>query len=222
MAGLLEGLDAQTLFQCTFDRWQPKIGDPNVMGWVTVGAYFAVFALSALVVRKTDPSRRPMRFFWLLLVWMMLFLGVNKQLDLQSFLTATARCVAKLQGWYEDRRAFQYKVVLAMGLAALMVGMFFLWKLRRDWKRNWLALLGMTFVFGFVLVRAVGWHNFDAVINTRIANIRLNWVLELSGLVLISANALWLLAFSHIDRPRIRRRRRAVYRREHDASDQPD
>lgn len=209
---MLEGLDPGLLLQCSFGRWQPKIGDPTVMGWVTVAAYLLCFVLCALVVRRCDPSRRAMRAFWLVLVFLMLFLAVNKQLDLQSFLTAAARCVAKLQGWYEQRRAFQYKVVLAMGVAALTVGIVFLWWLRRDLKRNAVALLGMTFVFGFILIRAVGWHDFDAIINTRILDIRLNWVLELSGLVLIAGNALALLRSGRIARPRIRRRRTGTAR----------
>ncbi len=179
------------------------------MGWVTVVAYMFTFVLALLVVRRIDPSRKMMRLFWSLLVLMMLFLAFNKQADLQSFLTASARCVAKLQGWYENRRPFQYKVVLAMGAVALTTGLLFLWALRRDLKRNWLALIGMTFVFGFILVRAVGWHNFDQIINSRIINIRLNWIMELSGLVLISANALFLLRSKRITVPRRRRRIRS-------------
>jgi hypothetical protein len=42
-------------------------------------------------------------------------------------------------------------------------------------------------------VRAVGFHHFDEVINFRVNDVRMNWVLELSGLVLISVNAIWLL-----------------------------
>ncbi|HHL22822.1 MAG TPA: isopropylmalate isomerase [Aliiroseovarius sp.] len=204
---MFEGVELRPFMECTFSRWHPKVGDPTVMGWVTVGVYLVSFVLALLVVRKADPSRVSLRRFWLFLVFLMLFLGINKQLDLQSFLTASARCIAKLQGWYEQRRPFQIKVVLFMGAAALSVGLLMLWQLRRDLRRNWLALAGMTFVFGFVLIRAVGWHGFDALINTRIVNIRLNWVLELSGLVLICLNALLLLRSRRIAYPRRRRRR---------------
>ncbi len=204
---MLEGIELRPFMECTFSRWHPKVGDPTVMGWVTVGVYFVSFVLALLVVRKADPSRAALRRFWFFLLWLMLFLGVNKQLDLQSFLTASARCIAKLQGWYEQRRPFQIKVVLFMGAMALSVGGLMLWQLRRDLKRNWLALAGMTFVFGFVLIRAVGWHGFDQLINTRIVNIRLNWVLELSGLVLICLNALMLLRSRRIAYPRRRRRK---------------
>ncbi len=206
MAAVFGNLDLSGLAECTFGRWQPAIGDPTVMGWVTVGAYLATFALSLAVFRRSHPSRRAMRLFWAALVLMMLFLAINKQLDLQSFATAAARCVAKMQGWYEQRRAFQIKVVLAMAAAAVLLGGFFFWQLRHDLGRNLVALIGMTFVFGFVLVRAVGWHDFDALIDARIARVRLNWVLELSGLVLISANAALLLRSRRIMRARRRRR----------------
>lgn len=213
---LLEGVTLGGLSQCTFARWQPRIGDPHLMGWVTVVCYALTFLLCVAVFKKTDPTRRAARMFWFLLCVLMLFLAVNKQLDLQSFATAGARCIAKLQGWYADRGSFQFKVVLGMGLAAMVISLIFLWALRRDLKRNLVALIGLAVVFGFVLIRAVGWHDFDAIINIRLGVVRLNWVLELSGLFLISINAIFLLKSSRIDRPRRRRRRTVqnpVYRR---------
>lgn len=204
---LFDGVSFDALTQCTFDRWQPKIGDPNIMGWVTVVCYLLTFLLCAAVFRKTNRTRKAQRAFWLLLSVLMLFLAVNKQLDLQSFATAGARCVAKIQGWYENRAGFQYKVVLGMGIAALTVGLFFLWTLRRDLRRNLIALIGLTVVFGFVLIRAVGWHDFDAIINIRFGVVRMNWILELSGLLLISLNAVLLLGSKRIGRPRRKRRR---------------
>lgn len=201
------GIDPTQLFQCTFDRWQPGVGDPGVMGWVTVGCYLGTFILCLRVFRRADKSRKPLRIFWLFLTVLMLFLAINKQLDLQSFATAVARCVAKMQGWYEQRQGFQFKVILALGFSALLVGGFFFWKLRKDLTRNFLALVGLTVVFGFVLIRAVGFHDFDVIINTRISYIKVNWILELTGLFLISLNAIILIKYSHIHQKRGRRRR---------------
>ena len=217
----LAGIDPAALSQCTFDRWQPGVGDPGFMGWFTVGCYVLTFLLSMRVFFRADPSRKPLRFFWLFLSILMLFLAINKQLDLQSFATAVARCVAKMQGWYDQRQGFQFKVILALGSVALAVGGFFFWKLRHDLSRNLLALLGLTVVFGFVLIRAVGFHGFDAIINTRISYVKINWILELSGLILISLNALILIKYSHIHQKRGRRRPHVnpVYRRPEDEND---
>lgn len=181
------------LRRCALVDWQPKIGDPSIMGWVTVGAYLATFFLCLLVLLRALPASRAARVFWLMLAILMLFLAFNKQLDLQSFATAAARCLAKMQGWYDNRQVFQIIVIAGLGLASLLVGLLFLWALRNDIRSNALALTGMVFVFGFVLIRAVGFHFFDQIINLQIGPIRMNWILELSGLVLISLNAVGLL-----------------------------
>ena len=98
-----------------------------------------------------------------------------------------------MQGWYQDRGSFQVGVIIGLGTGSLLLGVFFLWFLRNDLKRNILALSGLVVVFGFVLIRAVGFHDMDALIGTRIGSIRMNWILELSGLVLIILNAIILL-----------------------------
>lgn len=204
---LIAGIDPTALFQCTFDRWQPGIGDPNVMGWITVGCYLVTFYLCLRVVFRAEQSRKPLRGFWIFLSVLMLFLAINKQLDLQSFATAVARCVAKMQGWYDQRQGFQIKVILGLGAMALTVGAFFFWWLRRDLSRNFLALVGLTIVFGFVLIRAVGFHGFDALISSRLSFIKVNWIIELAGLFLISLNALILIKYSRIHLKKGRRRR---------------
>ena len=42
----------------------------------------------------------------------LLFLAFNKQLDLQSLLTAVARCQAMIQGWYESSPVIGYSVAM--------------------------------------------------------------------------------------------------------------
>jgi hypothetical protein len=51
-------------------------------------------------------------------------------------------------------------------------------------------VLGFAFVLGFVVIRAVGFHDVDELINTQVMTVRVNWILELSGLVLILLAAL--------------------------------
>ncbi|MHC4766222.1 MAG: hypothetical protein ACYTF2_14080, partial [Planctomycetota bacterium] len=45
--------------------------------------------------------------FWALLIALFLFLGLNKQIDLQSWLADVGRDMAKAQGWYEQRGRVQ-------------------------------------------------------------------------------------------------------------------
>jgi hypothetical protein len=190
---MFQPIDLDLLQACTFARWSPTIGDPTPAGWLTVGAYALCALLALLVLRRRCGGSARAQAFWLFLCLAMAFLAVNKQLDLQSLLTATGRCISRQQGWYEDRRAFQRVFIEALlGLIVLMLAASLYW-MRRDLRRNGLALLGLVAVAGFVAVRAVGFHHFDEVINLRVRDIRFNVIFELAGLVMIAVNALVLL-----------------------------
>lgn len=179
----------EQILACAGETWSPQIGDPTIMGWVTVGVYLLVGVVSALVAIRAPfplPSVRRERIFWVLVTILMLALAVNKQLDLQSFATAAARCTAKLQGWYGVRRTFQIEVILsllaAMAVFAVMLG----WAMRDTLWRNGLALIGVVFVLAFVAVRAVGFHHMDAFLNSVTdQGVRVNWMLELTGPALV-------------------------------------
>ena len=176
------------VLDCALTRWQPGIGDPTVLGWVSVLVYAAT-ALMALAVagRGVFPqaSARRERLFWGGLAVAMLFLAVNKQLDLQSFLTAVGRCMARSEGWYRGRRLVQALFIVGLIAAMLLVGVGMVRLMRGTLGRNGLALIGLVFVLTFVLVRAVSFHHMDVLLDYRVLSVRMNAVLELSGLILI-------------------------------------
>lgn len=190
-ARLTSALSLDALSGCVFARWSPAPGDPSAMGWATVAAYGLAAVLCLLVaLRRRETGEGP---FWGLLCVLLAALAVNKELDVQSALTALGRCVAQIQGWYGARRDVQLGFVLAIvtvGVAALA---WVAWRLRRNLPATWLALLGMFCVMTFVAVRAVGFHHVDELINLRLHDVRMNALLELTGIVLIAANALLLL-----------------------------
>jgi hypothetical protein len=179
-------------FNACFSRdWSPVIGDPTLIGWVTVGAYgFAAFLALWLCVSRKG---RPERWFWAVVFLSMAFLMVNKQLDLQSALTAAGRCASKVQGWYDERRGVQrefiYGVVIASGF--ILFSLFI--AVRRHLKRTWLVLIGLCFLATFVTVRAAGFHDFDAVLRSEIMGIKMNWFLELGGIALATLNLIVIL-----------------------------
>lgn len=181
--------DLEGLFVCVGGRWHPRIGDPHIMGWLTVGVYglAAIAALWAGHRLRRSGLKVPQaeRWFWPLLAALMLGLMVNKQLDLQSLLTAVGRCVALADGWYADRRPVQRRFIagLAVGSGVAMVCLLLL--LRRSLSRLWLAVVGVGLIGCFVLVRAVGFHGFDRFVGMRVAGWRMNWLLELGALGLL-------------------------------------
>ena len=183
-------MNLTALSDCIFASWSPKIGDPTVMGWVTVALYFVACVLALLVFYKQSGRQR---MFWFVFSALLLALAINKQLDLQSALTAAGRCLAKAQGWYAERQPVQIKFIFSVMGISLLAALLLAWAMRRELIHIWLALVGLAFLLAFIAIRAAGFHHFDAFIGSEIGNIRMNWVIEIGGIVMIAVNALHLL-----------------------------
>jgi hypothetical protein len=194
-------------------EWTPGIGDPTVMGWLTVVAYFvaAWLCLRAFKSEKRGPDRpyrqaipalvrvlkkhwpsppAPARraALWLVLAFVLGALGVNKQLDLQTLFTQTLRDLARAQGWYERRRPYQVAFIAAVGLTSAAGTALLAFAMRRVLHRIWLGLLGLGLLAGFVLIRAASIHQVDVMLKRGV--VRLNWVLELGAIGVIALSAL--------------------------------
>lgn len=184
------------LVACVLRRWQPGIGDPTVGGWLAVCGYLLAALGAFAVVSRPLPGRhrRIERPFWLGAGLLLLCLAANKQLDLQSLLTAAGRCVAQAQDWYAARRTVQAAAIVALAAACAAGGILVAWRLRPTLSRTGPALLGLVLITGFVLIRATGFHHVDALIGWRLGGVRANAVLELGGICLFTLGAVWALA----------------------------
>jgi hypothetical protein len=182
-------------------RWHPGIGDPTPLGWVTVIAYlaaaFAAFRASFLSRAQVvgvfdDPfgerDRRAVARFWAAVGLCMIALGINKQLDLQTFFTEALRSIAMSQGWYEDRRRYQIGFIVGLALGGSVALALVVFALRRVFRYIFLGATGLALITGFVLVRAASFHHVDQLLGS--GRIRLNWVLELSGIAVVLVAAL--------------------------------
>ena len=176
---------------CVARDWTPKIGDPEITGWLTVLSYVICLWLALMVLRRR--AKGGVRGRWLSIAALMAFLGLNKQLDLQTALTATGRCMAQAQGWYDQRYLVQLAFIAGLVLGVALALIWAAKTLRGAMRRNGLALFGLAVLCGFVLVRAVGFHHFDWLISMDFATVRANFWFENTGLVLIAINAIWLL-----------------------------
>ncbi|MDM3870662.1 hypothetical protein QSV34_04785 [Porticoccus sp. W117] len=175
--------------------WEPEIGDPTLVGWLTVLAY--IFACSACVsvYCKSVSSPKRYRYFWLCSGILLLFLSVNKQLDLQSLLTDIGRQIVVINDWVDKKHLIQKSfIVVIASLGAL--GFLLIFMLYKSYFRFLSgALLGFTFLLVFILVRASSFHGMDVLISSSWYGIKVNWLLELSGIMAIFLNALYLLVY---------------------------
>lgn len=174
-------------------NWNPRIGDPSVMGWVTVVAYFLAALLLWMQWRRApmlyQDHHRIHRLLLLFFALSMFALGVNKQLDIQTWLTKVGRDISKAQGWWENRRVAQ-AIVLA-GIMACGGGlMLVILRAGGVLKVHRLAMFGFLVLVVFVIIRASSFFQMDRLINFRVLGFRMNWFFELTGIGIIGASAL--------------------------------
>ncbi len=190
----------EELISCAANRWELRAGDPTLIGWLITLAYFMLnFSIVKLLFNISSSNiydRRRFTAFWIIILLIYLFFGLNKQLDLQTFLTATGRCVSKLQGWYEERRAFQFNLIMA-GLAATAMFMLgFLYFFRTIIGQSLLALLGVSCSMVFVVLRAASIHHVDQLFRIEFFNVKAHAIIEMTGIVLVFVNVItmaWIL-----------------------------
>ncbi len=169
--------------------WSPGIGDPNFVGWLTVVAYFAAafaaFRLRGRFSAHADLVRRRERRFWVVLAAILLFLGINKQLDLQTAMTELFRICARRQGWYAQRRLPQLAFIAALAVALPVAALVVFRVTRGMAAATKLAGVGLAVIGGFVLIRASSFHHVDRLLGARVLRFKLNWIFELGGIAII-------------------------------------
>lgn len=187
------------------------IGDPTVAGWVIFSGYFAVAMICARAFRVAligsrmaavypQPEDRRAKdrtaayraslLFWGMVIALFIFLGINKQIDLQTWITDVGRRMAMEQGWYERRGEVQTLFVLSIAISGLAM-LAILLKLTRDLlPRHVLAFFGLSLLALFLLAAASSFHDLEAALATEILGVRISWMLELTGIGCVGACAI--------------------------------
>ena len=178
-------------------RWRPSLGDPSVVGFITVFAYLcaallavqAAFSARRRLLASSGPAQAQVLFrFWLAIAALLLLLGVNKQLDFQTLLIQWLRDLALAQGWYEKRRVYQVAFILAIFAAIVSGCALLLFSLRRVVRHVWLGIVGIGLLAGFVLIRAASFHHVDLWLKQ--GAVPLNGALELFCIAVLALGAL--------------------------------
>lgn len=169
--------------------WSPRIGDPGWLGWLTAGGYLLCALLCIWAARRSD-RRRP----WLALATIYVALGLNKQLDLQTLLTAVGRQLFRDLGLYDHRRAFQVAFMLIVLLIALAAGLWLWLHLIYAGRGARLAALGAAITVAFVLIRAASFHHVDVLVRVPLGHLPAKGLFENLGTLVSIAGAVFMLS----------------------------
>lgn len=171
-------------------QWRPEIGDPSLMGWFTVFSYFACAWAALSAARLAPDVEKRAHLFWSTICLLMILLGINKQLDLQSLFTEIGRQIARHQGWMDNRRIVQFWFVILFGTAAFSSFVLFAFIMRDLFRQFKLAFIGLFFLLTFIVIRAASFHHVDEILQSRFLDMKMNWLLELSGIYTVFIAAL--------------------------------
>ncbi|MBI5891014.1 MAG: hypothetical protein HZB47_10080 [Nitrosomonadales bacterium] len=177
-------------------QWSPGIGDPTIVGWLTVALYALAAVLCWRAARKCRKPPQPNKTMlpletklWWFLSIALGFLCINKQLDLQTAFTEIGRMISRREGWYAERRMYQEMFIAGLVLGGAFCACLLLaltWKMSRPIK---LAMAGLCLLGVFILARASSFHHFDLFIGSSVLGIRWNWILEITGIGVIALAA---------------------------------
>lgn len=178
-------------------EWHPHIGDPTVIGWTITVAYFIVTFLcyrAGLVAKEADSGifKTKNAVVWFGLAAILLTLGINKQLDLQTLVINSGREIAKSNDWYGIRREVQFYFVMGLAVSGIiLIGVLF-WLTKGEWLAYWPILVGVVMLVSFVLIRASSFDHVDYLLSRwrTIGPFQMKYVVELAGLLIIGLGAL--------------------------------
>ncbi len=174
--------------------WHPGIGDPTIAGWVTVALYLLASVscwMTMGCVRRQNWNDKSDAHIWRIISVFFFILGINKQLDLQSGMTELGRMLAYSEGWYERRQAVQIYFVVSVAAVCLAIIPAFIYWVRTSPIQMWIALVGSTFVLGYVLIRAASFHHLDSFFRSRFLGLKWYWILEMAGIVIVLLASEW-------------------------------
>lgn len=169
-------------------RWHPGIGDPTWIGWFTVLVYAATLAVCLRAWRVARQVGAPSRF-WALVSALMLALGLNKQLDLQSWFTEVGRNLALQGGWYQDRRKLQLLFILALAVGCIIGLLLLRQMLGQAWRHYRTTCTGLGLLATFVVMRAASFHHVDVLLNLRWGAFSGNGLAENTALAVVALGA---------------------------------
>ena len=175
------------------NAWLARSGDVCLSSLINTILYAVSIAAAAYHWRMLQRFKKPAaeQGFWLLVIFILSIFGINKQLDFQVLLVEIGRPIALKSGWYESRRIVQAVFTFVLtGIAGLFAVMM-LFLIRRHWRNNILALLGLLILCFYGIMEAMSQSHVGCSLELYEQwSFRLTDVIEMTGILFILANTL--------------------------------
>ncbi len=180
--------DCCVLFLAQLKPWTPGFNDATPLGFAVCAAYLLVAWLAMRAWQRERGVHARLGRAWFALMLLLLLLGINKQADMQTWATQIARTIAKDNGWYRERKTPQLIALLIASVLALCTMAWIAWTLRRELRRIWPTLLGLTLIGVYIAARVTSAHVVDAFLGR--GPIKIMSLVEPVGLALIACGLL--------------------------------
>lgn len=166
--------------------------DSGAAAWTIVAAYAAAAALAFAAARQSGSNQ----LLWWIATTVLIVLGFNKQLDLQTELTFLLRRVSHSEGWYGNRRLAE--ACFVMGLAALIAasGVTLRRLVRPRSRADLVAVAGLSLIATYGLMRAAKFYHLLGEPAQPTSGDMFNVAFELAGIIVVGGAALGSLFYT--------------------------
>lgn len=182
----------QATFTSIIHDWLAGAGDEYLSSTINTILYLVASAAAFYRWRVLSQERlsRPERVFWLSIALMLLFLGINKELDFQVLLREVGRRAAESDGWYQYRRLVQAVFAAILTAAITLYALFMIYLIRKSASRYLPALLGLLILCGYVILETTSLSHVGLnLAESERWGVRLTDLIEMAGIALIFVSA---------------------------------
>ena len=168
------------------------VGDPTVLGWATFAFYMLAAGVCFRSARTGGVKGHESQFArsWRILAVLLLLLGVNKQLDLQTALIELGRRLALAAGVYGHRRDIHLSFFLGLVVGLIVAVVACRKPLTAFASTHPVCMIGFGLVCAYAFIRAASFDHVDQLLGFDLEKAPGLWVLEVGGLLLVIAKAI--------------------------------
>ena len=168
-------------------RWSLQVGDPTISGWMITLAYLVAGFISIKTHRQKNEDEVEVQKVWLFLGIILICLGLNKQLDLQTIITDVGRWGATRLNLMEQRHLFKRVFILCLFISLVFFTYYLRIPLKMFMQKYRVVGFGCILIVTFVFCRALSFHIFSIPFNEFLAKyeVYIGWEIIALGIIFI-------------------------------------